>query len=104
MRNTAAFPLEFSVQDVKTSISDRIPQEKFLNKEPVEIPANGFGWYTDNKIEVQPSPGMVIKGHISIELIYGRTGNLNRKAKIDKNVLVKFNNESEFMYEFSDIF
>lgn len=85
LRNIATFPIEMSVHDVKTELSDIYAENRpYLTDSSIVAPGNDV-WFDDHKIELK---GNQWEGTISARIEYGRPGNLNQEITLNKKVFV----------------
>jgi hypothetical protein len=71
LSNSASFPIECECDDLRTNLSDKIPQKR-LPKQSFVIPPRGIGGTFDNPISIisPPAPG-VLEGLIEFKFKYG---------------------------------
>ena len=94
LKSSAAFPLEFQVTEMRTSLGDKIPALEHKARK-VTLPATGAGWFNDNPIEIAdpPRPG-AIEGAIEFRVKYGLPGSsLKYSIPGKKQVVAAFNDD-----------
>ena len=90
--NSATFPIEFHVADIRTKLTDTVPKLNHTGKSFI-VPPNGTGWYDDNMIALVAPKAATLEGEIEFTLKYGRPGNLKYKLTGKKRVIAPFNDE-----------
>lgn len=94
VKSIASVPMEFSVENIRTRVGNRVPDDANHSVASFSIPAEGVGWFNDNVIDigVPPSPG-TLEGFIECTVKYGKPGNLKYQIPIKKQVVLAFNND-----------
>jgi hypothetical protein len=88
----ASVPIEVQMIEVRTSIGNRVPDQKPYRVTTFTVPPGGMGWFDDHAIDVpdRPKPGH-LEGFIDMTIKYGRPGAARHVLRTKKQVAVSFN-------------
>ena len=97
--NTAEFPIEFEVRDLRTRIGNIVPAKKGYDVRTFTISPNGIGWFDDHVIELGagvPKSGS-LEGFIEMNISYGRPGKRSFYSTEKKTVIVAFDDNQNLI-------
>ena len=96
-RNTAIFPMQFSVQDMQTELMGVYPPKKAYDNDTIAVSPSGVCWFDDHMIELKDvsRKGKLAEGTIFVRLKYGRPENLRHTLKLKKKVFLKFDDRGD---------
>lgn len=83
-------PLECEIMKFVTIIGNRVPRPHLSLPATYRVPANGFLFFDDNTIQIDPPKGGNLDGEIEFEIAYGRPGKRRYKFNGRKRVTMLF--------------
>ena len=97
LRNMATFPMQFSVQKMRTKLMNAFPPKEDYENDTINVSANSNGWFDDHLIRLAnvATKGKLAEGTIYVYLKYGRPGRLDHTLELNKKVLLKFDDQGD---------
>lgn len=97
LRNTAAFQMEFQIEDVRSRIANRIDNRKKEIGKKLTIDSSGTMAHIDNGIDLVGvvAPNGNVEGDFYIKVRYGHLGDLRFEAQCAYAVFIAFDNDGD---------
>ena len=97
LRNMATFPMQFSVQKMRTKLMTTFPPKKDYENDTITVSANSNGWFDDHFIKMADvsTKGKLAEGTMYVYLKYGRPGRLDHTLELNKKVFLKFDDRGD---------
>lgn len=84
-------PIEFVVEELRTSIEQKIPERTGFKKSNIEVPPKGGAYFDDHPITLAKFPcNGSLDGHLEMKIRYGPKGYPKYPLTVKKSVLVSF--------------
>ena len=95
LRNTAAFPISFRIEDLKThltignNLSVFPPSKEYQNK-VISVPPQSIGWFFDHNITLPNGFNGQATAYLKCKLSYGKAERFDHELAINKNTAIFF--------------
>lgn len=98
VQNSAVFPIEVELEELRTQINNKIPSGKRQIKTRFSVPPGLFGWFIDNPIDVETAKPGIIEGTLEAKLIYGHVGSrLSYRLEEKKRITVRVDEQGHWV-------
>ncbi len=96
--NSAAFPIEFEITELRTEIANKVPKDKLRPNKKLVIPAGQYGWHYDGYIEFEVPKQGSVNGLLEAKLKYGSVGSsLKYEIAQKKQLTAQFDDEGNWL-------
>ena len=99
LRNDAAFPIEFEIEEIRTELKNLHPSIKTYEKKKFEVSPRNYYRFEDNHIDIENIElrNQILDGCICAHLKYGRSGKLTQGLRIKRRVSATFDGEGNLL-------
>ena len=97
LRNIATFPMQFSVQKMRTKLMNAFPPKEDYENDTITVSVNNNGWFDDHLIRLADvtTKGKLAEGTICVYLKYGRPGRIDHTLELNKKVFLEFDDRGD---------